>query len=242
MKSGSAEAVGAAAGSGPTAGAGSPLGGCPSAGGRVVTDADVQASERMSEGWTIRSAAGTFSAPVVINAAGAWADEIAELAGVRPVGLVPKRRTAITFDPPDGADVAGWPVVIDVDEQFYFKPEAGRVLASPADETPVPPQDVQPEELDIAVTVDRVERASTMTVKRIDHRWAGLRSFVADKSPVVGMAPDAEGFFWLAGQGGYGIKTSPTLGRIAAALAQGQPIPDDIGVSVAELAPQRLID
>ena len=212
-------------------------------GGTLVCDAEVRALARAGTGWRIETRAGVFTADIVINAAGAWADALARLAGAKPVGLVPKRRTAFTFDPSAGSDFRRWPAVIDVEEQFYFKPDAGQLLASPADETPVEPQDIQPEELDIAVCIDRCEQAATLGIRRVARKWAGLRSFVKDKSPVAGFAPDAPGFFWLAGQGGYGIMTSPAMGRIAAALAQGQPIPADLaalGVTAAELAPSRL--
>ena len=211
-------------------------------GGRLVTDAGVEALKREDGLWRATTRAGEMTAPVVINAAGAWADELAGLAGVATVGLVPKRRTAVTFDPPEGIDTAAWPMAIDIDEQFYFKPEAGRVLASPADETPMAPCDVQPDELDIAVAIDRVLRAANFDVRRISHSWAGLRSFVADHVPVVGYAPDGDGFFWLAGQGGIGIMTSPATARVAAALVAGEEIPADIaahGVIAASLAPER---
>lgn len=219
------------------------LRGVRAAGGRIVTDAEVVGLQRTGEGWTVETRAGTWRAPVVINAAGAWADTLAELAGVAPIGLVPKRRTAMTFDPPPEQPIEGWAAVIDVDEQFYFKPDAGKLLGSPADETPVPPQDVQPEELDIALAVDRIETAARFSVGRIDHRWAGLRSFVDDRSIVIGEAAGAPGFVWLAAQGGYGIMTSPAAGRIAAAAALGEPFPtdvEDLGVSAADVGPGRL--
>ena len=217
-------------------------------GGSQVSDAEVRTLERRDGLWVARTPAGDFAAPVLVNAAGAWADSLADLAGVRPVGLVPKRRTALTFDPvfDDAADAAGlgnWPMVIDVDETFYFKPDAGRLLASPADETPVEPCDVQPEEWDVALAVDRVEQAARFRIRRIAHRWAGLRSFVADKVPVVGFDGQAEGFLWLAGQGGYGIQTAPAMARTAAALATGGELPRDVvelGVTPADLAPSRL--
>lgn len=217
-------------------------------GGRLVTDAGVTALDRRDGLWVAETTAGAFAAPVLVNAAGAWADSLAELGGVRPVGLVPKRRTAITFDPvfadpadKDGLD--GWPMVCDVAETFYLKPDAGRLLASPADETPVAPCDVRPEELDIAETVDRLEQAARFNVRRLTHSWAGLRSFVADKTPVVGFDDRAEGFFWLAGQGGYGIQTAPAMGRTAAALATGGALPEDVralGVNERDLSPARL--
>ncbi len=213
------------------------------AGGTLACDAEVTRLARNGAGWVIETRAGTFTADVVINAAGAWADVLARMAGARPIGLVPKRRTACTIEPPAESGFRTWPAVIDVDEQFYWKPDAGQLILSPADETPVEPQDIQPEEMDIAICVDRVEQASTLAIRRVMRKWAGLRSFVKDKTPVAGFAPEAPGFFWLAGQGGYGIMTSPAMGRVAAALAQGNPVPADIaayGVSAADLAAQRL--
>lgn len=219
------------------------LRGLRSAGGTVVTDAEVLGLERAAGVWTVTTRAGAFSAPIVIDAAGAWCDEIGRMAGCRPIGLVPKRRTAILFDPPPGTDIARWPLTIDVDETFYFKPDAGKILASPADETPMEPCDVQPDELDIAIAVDRIQQAADLPVRRIEHRWAGLRSFVADKTPIAGFDPAHEGFFWLAGQGGYGIQTAPSLGRVAAALVRGRAMPPDLvalGLSEAVLSPARL--
>ena len=217
-------------------------------GGRLVTNAGATAVERRDGLWILETPAGAFAAPVLVNAAGAWADVLAGMAGVRPIGLVPKRRTAILFDPvfdnPSGLDgLGGWPMVIDVDETFYVKPDAGRLLASPADQTPVEPCDAQPEEWDVAVTVERVTTAARFQVRRIAHKWAGLRSFVADKVPVVGFDDDAPGFFWLAGQGGYGIQTAPAMGRGAAALATGAALPGDVvelGATESALSPNRL--
>jgi D-arginine dehydrogenase len=212
-------------------------------GAAVVTNAEVTALERKNGKWQCNTKAGAFAAPVVIDAAGAWADAVADLAGARKIGLQPKRRTVIIFDAPAGLDFAKCPVAADCSEQFYFKPESGRVLASPADETPVEPQDIQPDELDVALVVDRVEKASTLKVERILRRWAGLRSFVKDKNPVVGFAPDAEGFLWLAGQGGYGIQTSYAMGLTAASLAAGRGVPDPVkayGIGESDLGPARL--
>jgi D-arginine dehydrogenase len=213
------------------------------AGGQVSNDAEVLSLERMGGDWLVETRAGTFRAEILVNAAGAWCDEVARLAGVEPVGLVPKRRTVITFDPPAGLTICDWPVVIDVAESFYFKPDAGKLLGSPADETPVEPCDVQPEERDVALAADRIERVADMKICRIERKWAGLRSFVADKSPVVGFDPVAEGFFWLAGQGGYGIQTSPALSRLVAGLVREGRIPadlEDLGVTIPALAPRRL--
>ena len=195
--------------------------------GRLVTDAEVRAIARTADGWRIESTAGGFCAGVLVDAAGAWADGLAGLAGVAPIGLVPKRRTAILTPPPDGLDPSPWPMVIDLDERFYIKPEGKMLLVSPADETPVAPCDVQPEEIDVAHAVARYEEVTGRTVRRIGHRWAGLRSFVADHLPVVGPDPDVPGFVWLAGQGGAGIMTAPALARIAAAqITAGAPPPD----------------
>jgi D-arginine dehydrogenase len=212
------------------------------AGGMLVTRARVETLERAGGVWQAGSAAGRFAAPVVVNAAGAWADHVAGLAGVRPVGLVPRRRTAALIAQPAGVDARGWPMGADVGEAFYLKPDAGMLLISPADETPSPPCDAQPEEIDLALCVARIEAAFAVSVQRLARRWAGLRSFVADRTPVAGYAADAPGFFWLAGQGGYGIQTAPALARVAAALAMGRALPEDIaaeGVRAAALAPGR---
>jgi D-arginine dehydrogenase len=211
-------------------------------GGQVLTDAGIQSLERQGNSWLARTRAGQFRGRVVVDAAGAWCDEIAVMAGATPVGLVPKRRTAILFQPPAGIDPRGWPSVIDADEQFYFRPDAGRVMASPADETPMPPCDVQPDELDIAILIDRLEKVANLPVTRIENRWAGLRTFAEDKTPVVGYDPHVEGFFWLAGQGGYGIQIAPGLSRLVAALARHEPMPSDLanlGVREEVLSPAR---
>ncbi|MBS4020208.1 MAG: FAD-binding oxidoreductase, partial [Dechloromonas sp.] len=207
------------------------------AGGTVRTHAGVTALGRVAGDWVVETRTGRFRAPIVVNAAGAWADEIAAIAGVARIGLVPKRRTALLIDPPEGSTPDSpdiWPAVVDVDEQFYVKPDAGRLLISPADETPSAPCDAQPEELDVAVCIDRIETAFDIAVRRIEHKWAGLRSFVADKAPVAGYAPDAPGFFWLAGQGGYGIQSAPALSRTAAALVLGLAVPDDVAAEGVE--------
>jgi D-arginine dehydrogenase len=211
-------------------------------GGEIVTRAAPSRVARRGDRWEIEAAGRVFAPRVVVNAAGAWADEVAALAGAKPVGLVPKRRTAFTIDAPDGIDSARWPMVMEVNEHFYFKPESGKLLVSPADETPSPPCDAQPEEMDIAIAAARLEEATTLEVRRVARKWAGLRSFVADKTPVVGFAPEAPGFFWLCGQGGYGIMTSPAMGRTTAALVAGDQLPEDLGargVTEAALSPAR---
>lgn len=210
-------------------------------GARIVTGAEVKAITHRGA-WLVETAAGEFSAPILVNAAGAWADEIAGLAGVRPIGLKPKRRTAFNIPAPPDAKVADWPLVDDVGAEFYFKPDAGQLLVSPADATPSVPMDAYPEDIDVAIGVERLERATTIEVTRVSRSWAGLRTFAGDGSPVVGAADEAPDFFWLAGQGGYGIKTSSALSRICAALVCGEDIPDDIkhfGVTAAALNPRR---
>lgn len=211
-------------------------------GGELVVDAEVTRFATDCAPWRIETRAGRFEAAVLVDAAGAWADHLARQAGVPPIGLVPKRRTALLFDTtfPIARD---WPAVIDVDEQFYFKPESGRLLGSPADETPVVPSDVQPEELDVALAIDRIERAARFRVRHVARRWAGLRSFVADQTPVVGMEESVPGFFWLAGQGGYGIQTAPALARAAASLLVDGVLPKDLlrlGMVAEDLLPLRL--
>jgi D-arginine dehydrogenase len=193
------------------------------AGARLVLDAHEVAIERAAGLWRVRSRAGDYEAPVLVNATGAWADSVARQVGVPTVGLQPMRRTAVTLPAPSGLDIRAWPLVIDVDEQFYFKPDAGQLLLSPANEDPMEPCDVAPDEMDIAIAVDRFETATSMKVRKLSHRWAGLRSFVPDRSPVVGYDPAAEGFFWLAGQGGYGIQMAPALARTAAAVCWRRP-------------------
>ncbi len=211
-------------------------------GGALVTSAELLALERKSGAWAVCTAADEFAAPVIIDAAGAWCDKVAALAGAKPVGLVPKRRTAFIFQPPAGVAIDRWPSVIDVGENFYFKPDAGKLLASPADQTPMEPCDVRPDDLDVAIAVDRIQRAAALPVAHIERKWAGLRSFVADGCPVVGYDPKVAGFLWLAGQGGYGIETSPAMGRLSASLALGRGVPHDLaeaGVTEAALSPAR---
>ena len=211
-------------------------------GGVLRSRAAVEALSRHAGGWRIAAGTAVLDAGIVVNAAGAWADAVAGLAGIAPVGLVPKRRTALLVAPPDGMRPDDWPMAVDLDEQFYLKPEAGQLLLSPADATPSAPCDAQPEELDVAICIDRIQSAFDLPVRRIAHKWAGLRSFVADGCPVVGHDPQAPGFFWLAGQGGYGIQTAPAMARTAAALVLGRALPADIaaeGVSAAALAPRR---
>jgi D-arginine dehydrogenase len=201
-------------------------------GARILTDAAVTGLERTGTGWMIRTAAAAHDAEVVVNAAGAWADRVATLAGARPVGLVPKRRTAFTFRPPEGSSHQRWPMVLDVDELWYFRPEGIHLLASPADETPMDPCDVRHDEADVALAIERIESVTTMSIRSVEHAWAGLRSFVGDHRPVNGWDPEADGFYWLAGQGGFGIKTSPAMARYAAGMILDGSPPSDLDAAL----------
>jgi D-arginine dehydrogenase len=208
-------------------------------GGQVLLNAEVLALSHSRGVWKVQTRNGSFQAPVVVNAAGAWADQIAIRAGARPLKIQPCRRTAVLVDPPPDIATARFPMVIDIDETFYFKPDAGLLFLTPADESPVEPCDVQPEEIDVAIAIDRVQEATTLQISRVRKRWAGLRSFAPDRTPVIGFDPFISGFFWLAGQGGYGIQTAPTAGALAAALIR-QDLPYDLrALPVNELSPGR---
>lgn len=213
------------------------------AGGTVVCDAEATRIARSGGQWEVTTPAGAWRAPVLVNAAGAWCDVVASLAGVPAIGLQPKRRSAFTFAPPAATDPRPWPCLISADESWYVKQDAGMLLGSPANADPVPPQDVQPEELDIALAIDRIQQMTTLAIRRPARTWAGLRSFVADGDLVGGFDPAAPGFFWVAAQGGYGIQTSPAMGEACAALARGAPLPQRIaafGLTQAMLSPERL--
>jgi len=231
------------------------------AGAGLALDAGEIVIERGGPGWRVHTRVGRFEAALLVNATGAWADEVARRAGAPGVGLQPYRRTVVMLPGPAGLGLPGpagpglpgspaaatvpwqdWPMVIDADETLYFKPDAGQLLLSPANEDPMAPCDVAPEELDVALAIDRFERLTTLPVTRLNRRWAGLRSFVADRSPVVGFDPRCPGLFWLAGQGGYGIQMAPALARTAASLLLAGTLPDDIaaaGVTARALAPDR---
>ena len=210
-------------------------------GGQLRLNVDIRAISHGADGWQIDDGGQVFRAPLLLNAAGAWVDQVAVLAGVAPLGITPKRRSAFVFDPPEHVDTAHWPFVHAFDESFYFKPDAGLLLGSCANADPVEPHDVQPEEYDIALGIHRIEEATTMTIRRPRRTWAGLRSFIADGDLVGGFAADAPGFFWVAAQGGYGIQTSAAMGEACANLALGRPLPSplvDAGLSAAMLAPR----
>jgi D-arginine dehydrogenase len=210
----------------------------------VVTGAQVSAIARDGAGWRVEASGKTYAAPLLINAAGAWADAIARLAGVTPIGIEPRRRTVISFAALPDEDVRAWPFTKTVSEGFYLLPEgSGQLLASSMDQTPSAPCDAAPEELDIAIAADRVEQATTLPIRRIAHSWAGLRSFAPDELPVIGHAAGAPGFVWVAGQGGAGFQTAPALSRIAESAVLGLPFPTDCaaaGLVPEQFAPARL--
>ena len=212
-------------------------------GGRLAVAANVTALERSGGHWTAVTASERFRAPIVVNAAGAWADRMGALAGVPRIGLQPCLRTVILVEVPPEFCQPTQPVGEVIETWHYFKPEAGRILASPGDETPVDPMDAYPNDMVMAELADYLERHTLLKIERILRSWAGLRSFVPDHCPVVGLDPRAEGFFWLAGQGGYGIMMSPVLGRATASLIDTGQLPEDLkerGLTPADLAPSRL--
>jgi D-arginine dehydrogenase len=211
-------------------------------GGQLITDAEVVGIATECAPWRLETRAGPFEAAVLVDAAGAWADQLAVRAGAAPIGLVARRRTAFLFEPSVTLD-RDWPVVIDADEQFCFKPEAGLLLGLRADAAPIAACDVQPDALDVARAVERIERAAGFQVLRLTRRWAGLETFAADQSPVVGMEESVPGLFWVAGQGGCGIQTAPALARAAASLLVDGVLPADLlahGLVAEDLLPLRL--
>lgn len=211
-------------------------------GGTLACDARVTRCERVAGGWAVEAGAVSTTARTVVNAAGAWASELAALAGASPVRLVPHRRTAIVVDAPAGMDLSGMPLVDAAGSDAYFKPEAGRLMASLGDRVPVHAHDVQPDELEVASIVDWLETETVVDVRAAPHAWAGLRTFAPDGCPVVGADPLAPGFFWLAGQGGYGIMMALSLGRAACELiVEGRwpPALAEAGASEAALSPGR---
>ena len=213
-------------------------------GGEIRTHAEVTALQRREDGWHITLADGeVLHARAVVNAAGAWADVVAAQAGVPPIGLEPRRRTAFTFPVPAGMQAAHWPAVIGIAEDYYFKPDAGQMLGSPANADAVAPHDVVPEELDVALGIHRIEQVTCFQIRRPSHTWAGLRSFVADGDLVIGWDNHVPGFFWLAAQGGYGIQSAAGAALLTRQLALGEPLAPELareGVDVAGLSPARL--
>jgi D-arginine dehydrogenase len=212
-------------------------------GGQVVTSAAFAGASPASEGWRVRAGDDVLRCRAIVDAAGAWGDEVARRAGVPPLGLAPLRRTAALVAAPD--DVRRWPLVMDVRGRFYAEPEAGGLLVSPADEQPSAPCDARPEEIDVALVLERLTSVTTLTLRSVRRAWAGLRTFSPDRVPVAGEEPGAAGFFWLVGQGGAGIKTAPALAAAVAALVAGEDLPPDLraqGLTAGVLSPRRFCD
>ncbi|HEX8579588.1 MAG TPA: FAD-binding oxidoreductase [Allosphingosinicella sp.] len=216
------------------------------AGGTILTGRRIAKVTEDGGRWTVEAEDGaSWSAPVLINAAGAWADGVAKLAGVRPIGLEPKRRTIIVVDPPTDVDFAAWPFVHSAAGDFYMLPESGQLLVSPVDEVEDIACDAQPEEYDVALAAYQLEQYTTLSVTRVAHRWAGLRSFVADRVPTAGFDGEAPGFFWLVGQGGYGLQTAPAMSAVVEALATGGAWPEglaELGAPPERVTPGRLFN
>ena len=213
-------------------------------GGRLLNGHRVTGICREPGQWRVRAGDTELTAPLLINAAGGWAEQVAALAGLAPIGLQALRRTAFTIDPPPGVEVGHWPEMVNIDEEFYFKPDAGLIMISPADETPTVPTDAQPEEIDVATGVYRFEQATGLDVRRVRASWAGMRTFAPDRLPVCGFDPREEGFFWLAGQGGYGVMTAPALAELARYLVCGNQPEGDFAALLAygdALSPPRLL-
>ncbi len=208
----------------------------------VHTAAPATGLAREDGRWRVDTPRGVFRAPVVVNAAGAWCDAVAGLAGLAPLGLVPHRRSAAVLPPPGDLDVNAWPLFGSVNETWYAKPLAGKLMVSPADEDPVPPHDAFTDDMVLAEGLYRYEQAVTEPVTRVEHQWAGLRTFAPDRVPVVGFDPRVEGLFWLAGQGGYGIQTAPAMSRLAAARLVGEDLDEAWAALAGRLDPARLVN
>jgi D-arginine dehydrogenase len=208
-------------------------------GGRILLDAPVNRAERRDGYWHLDTPKGRVRARVVVNAAGAWADHVASLCGSKPLGLVPMRRSIAVLPAPEGHDTRHWPLTADAADRWYVKPETGRLLVSPADEDPVEPHDAYVDDMVLAEGLHRFEQAVTMNVTRVESSWAGLRTFAPDRTPVAGFDPAAEGFFWLAGQGGYGMQTAPALSALSAAMVEGRTPPAETEGLIGALSPDR---
>ncbi|BBK39009.1 FAD-dependent catabolic D-arginine dehydrogenase DauA [Allostella sp. ATCC 35155] len=208
----------------------------------LLSGRPLAALRRESGGWVATIPQGELRAAVVVNAAGAWVDAVTRMAGLSPIGIRPHRRTAFTFASPPDPAAASWTHVGNVDYGWYVQPERGCFMGSLSDATPAEPGDAFPEDEDVAQAIHNIEQDTMLRIGRPIARWAGLRSFAADREPVAGTRPDAPGFYWLAGQGGCGILTSPAMGQAIAAIIDGRPLPDEqqrLGVAAADLSPLR---
>ncbi|MCW3834692.1 NAD(P)/FAD-dependent oxidoreductase [Sphingomonas canadensis] len=207
-------------------------------GGTLIAASPVRGAEFRAGLWHVAAGGESLSAPVAVNASGGWADPVAALFGARPLGVLPKRRSAMLIDPPAGIDIAGLPMVVDADETLFFKPDAGRLMLSPADATPVEPHDCWPEDIDLAIAADRYEKLTGHPVMRMHGSWAGLRSFVPDENPLIGADPAVPGFYWLAALGGFGVQTAPALGAMLAEAVTGAATSDP--ALLAAVSPARI--
>ncbi|MEJ1121034.1 FAD-dependent oxidoreductase [Phyllobacterium sp. CCNWLW109] len=206
---------------------------------RLFTNTEVTSANRVAGGWIVNASDKVFSARIIINAAGAWADLTAAIFGAKPLGLTPLRRSIAVLPAPDGHDTRNWPLVDDVNEAWYLKPDGGRMFVSPADEIPVEPHDAYVDDMILAEGLYRFEQAVTVPVNRVERSWAGLRTFAPDRTPVAGFDDSVDDFFWLAGQGGYGIQTSPALSALAAALIRGRAPDANVEPLLSRLSPAR---
>ncbi len=206
---------------------------------QLLTGSAVISGERANGRWHLETSTHTISAPVVVNAAGAWADRLAAALGIAPIGLQPLRRSMAVLPAPAGYDISRWPLINDAAETWYAKPDGGRLFVSPGDEDPVDPHDAFPDDMVLAEGLYRFEQAVTIPVTHVERSWAGLRTFAPDRTPVAGFDRTADGFFWLAGQGGYGIQTAPGLSRLAGALIRQAALSAEMEAIVPELSPNR---
>jgi D-arginine dehydrogenase len=213
-------------------------------GGRLLLSSPLAGVERSAGQWTAQCGETTIMARTIVNAAGAWGDVVAQSCGARPVGLTPKRRSIGVIPMPATMAFTHWPMVTDMAETWYAKPQSGSLIVSSADATPVEPHDAYADDTAIAEGVDRLMTATTLEVERLTHSWGGLRTFAPDGNPVIGYDPHTDGFFWLVGQGGYGIQSVPALSATAAAMARHLPVAKDVidlGLDIADIKPDRFI-
>ena len=213
-------------------------------GGEIICGGEVTALKRSDGLWQVTAGDETYCAPVVVNAAGAWVDKVAGLAGLEPIGFAPCRRSAAIVPTP-GIDISSWPTSAVMDESFYFKPEGGKLMVSPADETQVEPHDAFADDMALAEGIDAFGKVVDLEVTRVEHTWGGLRTFSPDRAHVIGFDPRTEGFFWFAGQGGYGIQSAHGGAMLVAGLVHDNAVPQplaDLGLSRSSVAPDRFLD
>ncbi len=207
-------------------------------GGTLQLDTPAKSIERCTSNWLVN---GNITAAIIVNAAGAWGDVVATMAGAGPAGLTPKRRSVAVVPLPNQKDFSAWPMVTDVAETWYSKPQSGKLIVSSADATPVEPHDAYADDMAIAEGIENMMNATTIEVERVEHTWGGLRTFTPDGNPAVGFDPSTDGFFWLVGQGGYGIQSCPALSETAAALVLEKPVPQfvlDHGLLPHQISPE----